>query len=58
MTRTELITQLRAEATFLHKQSDFVADTIATRFTQAADMLEADEKEIQRLKVAAAEVEG
>ena len=57
MTRTELITQLRAESAFLHKQNDFAADTIATRFTQAAEMLEADEKEIQRLKVAAAEVE-
>ena len=58
MTRTELITQLRAEAEFLHKQNDFMSDTIATRFTQAAEMLELDEKEIQRLKVAAAEVEG
>ena len=58
MTRTELITQLRAEAAFLHNQSDIMSDTTATRFTQAADMLEADEKEIQRLKIAAAEVEG
>ena len=57
MNRTELITQLRSEAAFLHKQG-FAHQTIATRFTQAAIMLEADEKEIQRLKVAAAEVEG
>ena len=57
MTRTELITLLRSEAAFLHKQG-FAHQTIADRFTQAAIMLEADEKEIQRLKVAAAEVEG
>ena len=57
MTRAELITLLRDDAAALHSRHDFAADVTASRFTQAAETLEADEKEIQRLKVAAAEVE-
>ena len=58
MNRTELITLLRAEAAFLHKQNDFAVRHNSNPIYSSGRNARRDEKEIQRLKVAAAEVEG